>query len=507
VSENPPQPAPDWAENAFGGLLQAAPDAMLVVDHGGRILLVNAQVLTMFGYERDELVGRPVEQLIPEAARAAHAAHRNGYVAAPRVRAMGSGIDLRASRKDGSEFPVEISLSPMRTPDGLLVCAAIRDITRRKSEEALFRGLLEAAPDAMVIVDEDGRIQLVNAQTESLFGYQRSELIGKPVEMLVPERFSAHMSFRRGYVQEPRTRPMGLAGDLYARRKDDTEFPVEISLAPLQTDDGLLVSAAVRDISERRRMEDAAARAKDEFFATVSHELRTPLTSLIGYGELLGDLESMSAQGRRFLAVMMRSAERELRLVDDLLTLVQIEEGGLSILPTAVDLTVLVRDAVEAARPQAEESALALGIVVPGGPVLVQGDRDRLGQAVDNLLSNAIKFTPRGGAVQVTMRADGGLAIVDVADTGPGIDPADVDRLFERLYRASGAVEQQVPGAGLGLTITLAIVSAHRGTITIPRTDDSGTTFRVTLPVHHPVAADVVDPGSEEPGLDVVHPA
>jgi protein-histidine pros-kinase len=499
VSHNPALRAPEWAQAAFGGLLEAAPDAMLVVDDAGRILLVNAQVLAMFGYERADLVGRPVEDLIPAAARAAHAAHRNGYVAAPRVRAMGSGIDLRASRRDGSEFPVEISLSPMRTPQGLLVCAAIRDVTRRKREEALFRGLLEAAPDAMVIVDSDGLIQLVNAQTESLFGYHRSELVGKPVEVLVPERFGAHMSFRGGYVREPRTRPMGLAGDLYARRKDDTEFPVEISLAPLQTDEGLLVSAAVRDISERRRVEDAAARAKDEFFATVSHELRTPLTSLIGYGELLNDLETMSEQGRRFLSVMMRSAERELRLVDDLLTLVQIEQSGLSIIPTTIDLTTLVRDAVEAARPHAEESGLALGVVVPDVVVPVEGDRDRLGQAVDNLLSNAIKFTPVGGAVQVTLRLEDDHVAVDVADTGPGIDPDDVDRLFERLYRASVAVEQQVPGAGLGLTITLAIVQAHGGTISIPRTDPSGATFRIALPVAHPAATGPRDPAVELP--------
>jgi protein-histidine pros-kinase len=499
-----PEP-PTWAQAAFGGLLEAAPDAMLVVDESGRILLVNAQVLTMFGYSGDELVGQPVEQLIPAAARAAHAGHRDGYVAAPRVRAMGSGIDLRASRKDGSEFPVEISLSPVRTAEGLVVCAAIRDVSRRRREETLFRGLLEAAPDAMVIVDASGRVQLVNAQVEMLFGYDRSELIGQPVEVLVPARFADHVGFRQGYLDEPRTRPMGLAGELFARRKDGTEFPVEISLAPLKTEDGLLVSAAVRDITERRRMEQTAARAKDEFFATVSHELRTPLTSLIGYGELLTDMETLSPQGRRFLSVMLRSAERELRLVDDLLTLVQIEESGLSIIPTRMDMTGLVRDAVEAARPHAEESGLALGLLAPEHPLVVEGDRDRLGQAVDNLLSNAMKFTPAGGAVQVTLRREGNRVVVDVADTGPGVDPADLDRLFERLYRASAVVEQQVPGAGLGLTITQAIVKAHAGTIAIPRSDESGTTFRISLPVREAAPYDDLSPDDQD--LDVLRPS
>jgi protein-histidine pros-kinase len=493
VSEHAPAHGFAWAQSAFGGLLEAAPDAMVVVDESGRIVLVNSQVLAMFGYDPEELVGQPVEQLIPQAARGAHAAHRQGYVGTPRVRVMGSGLDLRACRKDGSEFPVEVSLSPMHTPEGLLVCAAIRDVTRRRREEDLFRGLLEAAPDAMVIVDQSGRIQLVNAQVEKLFGYERAELIGRPVEILVPERFAAHRSFRGGYVHEPRTRPMGLAGDLFARRKDDTEFPVEISLSPLQTDEGVLVSAAVRDISERRSIEDATARAKDEFFATVSHELRTPLTSLIGYGELLSDLEPLTEQGRRFLTVMLRSAERELRLVDDLLTLVQIEEGGLSILPTRLDVVAVVTDAVEAARPHAEESGLALRLDVPGHAVPVDGDGDRLGQAVDNLLSNAIKFTPHGGSVSVALRVEGEQAVIDVSDTGPGVGAEDVERLFERLYRASGAVEQQVPGAGLGLTITRAIVDAHGGTIGIPHTDTDGTTFRIALPLR---TAEVAPAGS-----------
>ena len=177
-----------------------------------------------------------------------------------------------------------------------------------------------------------------------------------------------HMAFRSGFVSEPRTRPMGLAGDLFARRKDGSEFPVEVTLSPLETEDGLLVSAAVRDISERRRMQDETDRVKDEFFATVSHELRTPLTSMIGYGELMSDLEELSPQGRRFLSVIMRSAERELRLVDDLLTLVAIEESGLAIRSAEIDLERVVRDAVEAARPRRRRRSSTWRWRPPGSP-------------------------------------------------------------------------------------------------------------------------------------------
>jgi protein-histidine pros-kinase len=468
----------------LAGLLEAAPDAMVVIDSAGAIVMANAQAEEIFGYDRGDLVGRSIDVLVPAKVEDAHRRHREAYVADPHVRPMGSGHDLQARRKDGSEFPVEISLAPLHTDAGLLISAAVRDVTRKRQEERLFRGLLEAAPDAMVIVDARGRIVLVNARVEEWFGYQRDELVGESVEMLVPERFAGmHVAFRSGYVAEPRSRPMGLAGNLFARRKDGSEFPVEISLAPLETDGGLLVSAAVRDISERRRMQQEADRVKDEFFATVSHELRTPLTSMLGYSELMADLEELSPQGRRFLQVIERSAERELRLVDDLLTLVAIEDTGLSIRADLNDLETIVRDAVEAARPRAAEVGIQLILEIPGFPVQVEVDRDRIGQAVDNLLSNAIKFTPAGGNVRVCLRTSGSVAEVDVADSGEGVREADAHRIFERLYRSGSAVAQQIPGAGLGLTIALAIAQAHGGSLELVRSGSSGATFRMTFPL------------------------
>jgi protein-histidine pros-kinase len=476
--------ANERSPSEMGGLLEAAPDAMLVIDHDGIIQLVNAQAEILFGYPRAELLGVAVEILVPDSLHEVHRRHRADYLPEPHARAMGSGLDLHARRRDGSEFPVEISLAPLYTDDGLFISAAVRDVTGKRREERLFRGLLEAAPDAMVIVDHSGTIVLVNAQVEERFGYERSELIGQSVEVLVPERFAGmHVAFRSGYVAGPRTRPMGLAGDLYARRKDGSEFPVEISLAPLETEEGLLISAAVRDISERRLMQEASDRVKDEFFATVSHELRTPLTSMLGYSELMADLEPLTPQGKRFLSVITRSAERELRLVDDLLTLVAIEESGLSIRPIVVDLEDVVREAVEAARPRAEEVDIELSMEIPGRPVEADADRDRIGQAIDNLLSNALKFTPAGGSVRVRLLADNPNAIIEVADSGMGIGEIDPQKVFERLFRSGSAVAQQVPGAGLGLTITLAIVEAHRGTIHVVKSDDSGTTFRMTLPL------------------------
>ncbi|WP_128380760.1 PAS domain S-box protein [Streptomyces cavernae] len=248
---------PRAAEDKFRGLLEAAPDAMVIVDGAGTIRLVNAQTEALFGYRREELLGRPVELLVPGRFRECHHLHREGYINNGQVRPMGAGLDLHGLRKNGTEFPVEISLSPLETADGLLVSAAVRDVTERKAAEERFRGLLEAAPDAMVIVDDAGIIKLVNAQTEALFGYRREELLGHPVELLVPGRFGTHhVEHRRGYGANRQVRPMGAGLELHGLRKNGTEFPVEISLSPMETADGLLVSAAVRDVSDRKRAEE-----------------------------------------------------------------------------------------------------------------------------------------------------------------------------------------------------------------------------------------------------------
>ena len=231
-------------------------------------------------------------------------------------------------------------------------------------------------------------------------------------------------------------------------------------------------------------MQEETDRVKDEFFATVSHELRTPLTSMIGYSELMTDLEELSPQGQRFLSVIMRSAERELRLVDDLLTLVAIEESGLAIRTAEIDLERVVREAVEAARPRAEEARLALSLETPGTAVPMYGDRDRLGQAMDNLLSNAIKFTPAGGRVRVVLRTSGPAAEIDVIDSGIGIGAEDPDAFFERLFRSPSrrrpADTRRRPGPDHRPGHRRGARRHHRGG---QQQTEEGTTFRMTFPL------------------------
>lgn len=248
------------SESKFVGLLESAPDAKVIADSNGRILMVNAQTERIFGYERDEIIGKEVEILIPERFHNKHTGHRQEYVEHPKVRGMGIGMELFGKRKDGSEFPVEISLSPMKLADeeGIIVISAIRDITRQKKAEAKFMGLLESAPDAMVITGDDGKIQMINAQTEKLFGYKRDDIIGKEVETFIPGRFhNKHTEHRHGYVEHPKVRSMGVGMELFGKRKDESEFPVEISLSPMKLvgESGIIVISAIRDITRQKAAE------------------------------------------------------------------------------------------------------------------------------------------------------------------------------------------------------------------------------------------------------------
>jgi PAS domain S-box-containing protein len=233
--------------------VDAAPNAMIMADASGIIVLVNAQTEKLFGYTREELVGCGVDMLIPKKYRQAHPGYRADFMREPRARAMGAGRDLFGVRKDGSEFPVEIGLNPMKTEQGMRVLSAIVDITERRRSEEMFRIAVDAAPNAMVMVDAGGKIVMVNTQTETLFGYTREELIGSGVEILIPQRYrGAHPAYRLDFMREPLARSMGVGRDLYGVRKDGSEFPVEIGLNPIETERGTLVLSAIIDITQRK---------------------------------------------------------------------------------------------------------------------------------------------------------------------------------------------------------------------------------------------------------------
>ena len=244
------------------------------------------------------------------------------------------------------------------------------------------------------------------------------------------------------------------------------------------------IASQIAQFVALRRAEAEAEQLKEDFFGLVSHELRTPLTSIVGYTEMLAkiDGERLSDRGRGFIDVIRRNARREMRLVGDLLVLVRIQAGTFEIEPGTAHLRRVVEQSVEAARPAAEKAGLELSLEATRVKPCA-GDAERLSQALDNLLSNAIKFTPEGGRVDIRLRGDDLAAVIEVADTGVGIPAKDHDRLFDRLYRASSATEEHVPGTGLGLTIVKAIVEAHEGTVEVESEEHQGSTFRIELPL------------------------
>jgi PAS domain S-box-containing protein len=245
-------------DEQFRLALEATPAAMIMVDRTGHLVFINALAETLFGYTRQEVVGRPIEMLVPERYRSRHPDLRNAFLASPSPRAMGAGRELYALRKDGREIPVEIGLNPFKTGQGGFILASVVDITERKRAEDRLRLTLEAAPVAILMVDRQGIIASMNAQAERILGYVRVELLGRAVETLVPERFrTRHPEHRGGFFTNPSPRSMGAGRELYALRKDGREVPVEIGLSPVTTEQGIFVLASIIDITERKATDDA----------------------------------------------------------------------------------------------------------------------------------------------------------------------------------------------------------------------------------------------------------
>jgi len=407
-------------EERFRQVVESAPSAMVMINIDGRIDMVNAQAERMFGYPRVELLGQRVELLLPERFRAHHPAMREAFFSEPNARPMGAGRDLYGRRKDGSEFPIEIGLNPIHTDEGPKVLSAIVDISARKRLEERLRQVVESAPSAMIMINQSGIIEMVNVQAERVFGYLRNELLGQPIELLVPLRYSAqHPAMRSSFFHDPLTRPMGKGRDLYARRKDGSEFPVEIGLNPIETDEGTKVLSAIVDISDRKQKEQKIQTALEEkniLLSEIHHRVKNNLQIV----HSLLDLQSTRIDDPAVLD-MLRDSQNRIRsmaLIHQTLYLsndfakVNINNVLESLIPALMESYNIDHSRVHHSF-NAVDVLLSINLAIPCGLI------------INELISNALKHafpSPTSGTitVELTKQADEKI-LLSVSDSGVGI--------------------------------------------------------------------------------------
>ena len=482
-------------------LLELTHDAIVVRALTGKILYWNRAAERLYGWQREEARGEIIHELL----------HTQFPKPSEEIIAevIESGFwegELVHRCRDGRNVTV-ISRWALRTdPAGqpVAILETNRDISLRKIEANKFRGLLESAPDAIVIADRFGRIEIVNAQTEKLFGHSRKEMIGRPVELLIPQRFHAtHIVDRERFSRSPHARAMGIGRDLFGLRKDGTEFPVEVSLSPLVTGEGTLIFSAIRDVSERRRAEleihklntelhskldelSVANQELESFSYSVSHDLRAPLRHIDGFARILKDEHAagLEDEGHRYLERVIQGANQMGRLVDDLIHLARV--GRSALIQQRVTLADLVRQAIAELPEEAEKREIEWRIE----PLPEQEcDPGLLKLAFTNLLSNAVKFT-RGretAVIEVGTRDIDGITAIFVRYNGVGFDPRYADKLFgvfQRLHK-----QEEFEGTGIGLATVQRIVRRHGGEIWAEADLDRGATFLFTLGVRPGAAA------------------
>ena len=365
-----------------------------------------------------------------------------------------------------------------------------------------LRLVIDAAPNAMLMVDRRGAVTLVNAQCERLFGYARAELLGMPVERLVPERFRAgHGSLRAGFHRAPSARPMGAGRDLFGLHRDGTEIPIEIGLNPLSTPQGDFVLASVIDITERKRAEDMrlqrdravdASQLKSQFVATMSHELRTPLNAIIAAAELLSATR-LDERQRSFVETIDGSAEALLAVISSILDFSKIEAGRIDLETRDFELESVIAGAAAVLAPQARDKGLALHTYVdPLIPPVLRGDQDRLRQILLNLIGNAVKFTERGQVVVRALPAEtssrSARVRFEVQDSGIGIGEKTLPKLFEPFVQADSSASRTYGGTGLGLSISKRLVELMDGEMGVTSELGSGSLFWFTACFGRPSA-------------------
>jgi PAS domain S-box-containing protein len=466
----------------LASVVQSADDAIVGKTVDGVITSWNSGAERLYGFSVQEAVGRRFDMVIPDGARTAELEMLRRVVAGQRVE------PYEADRlcKDGTPVTVSVAISPIMDAVGNIVGVASmsRDLSARKLAETKLSWMLEVAPDAILGVDASGSIELVNAQCERLFGYKREELMGQPVELVIPDG-----------LRPVDAGQIGAGMELTTLHKDGTEIPVEISLSALESPGGRLTMAAVRDITDRKLIErklreqnielERASQAKDNFLASMSHELRTPLNAIIGFtGTMLMKLPGpLNVEQEHQLGLVQSSGRHLLSIINDLLDLAKIESGRVQIALEPVDCLRVIEEVVQSLQPLAEAKALTLRIETFDGSATATADRRALGQILINLVNNAIKFTDTGEVCLSLIPAIGGEGSlrITVRDSGPGIPEADLARIFRAFERSVTSAKATDEGTGLGLHISQKLAELLNGAITVSSVVGKGSTFTISL--------------------------
>jgi PAS domain S-box-containing protein len=465
-------------ERMFSAAVETASYPIITKSLDGTITGWNPAAERLYRYTAAEAIGKNISLIVPPERRQEQSDMVRRSLADEPV----ENFETVRAAKGGRRIDVSLSIRPVKSESGVIVGVAkiTRDITEQKFAEEKFRLAVESCPSGMLIVDRAGKVVLVNTEIERLFGYDRHDLIGQSVDILVPTRLRGpHARHRDGFTLHPEAHKASGSRELAGRRKDGTEFPVEVVLNPIHTGEGLLVLGVVVDISERKRLE----RLKDEFVSTVSHELRTPLTSISGSLGLLigGAAGALPDPAARLLTIAQTNSQRLVRLVNDILDIEKMEANQISFNFRRVEARALAEQAIEANRGFAD----GYGIKVRLDPASVAGevhaDADRLAQVVTNLLSNAIKFSPPEGEVTVAIEQRDHEVRISVRDQGPGIPAEFRAHMFEKFAQADATDARRLGGTGLGLSIVKQIVTRLGGSVGFEDAQGGGTLFHVDL--------------------------
>jgi PAS domain S-box-containing protein len=473
--------------------IEESADGFFVADLDGRYTSVNAAGCELLGYSREDILGKTILDLIPPD-EAAQLADARAQLLAGRTHTA----EWHLRRQDGTYIPVEVSAKILA--DGRWQ-GLVRDITERKMaeqavrrSEARLEGIISIAADAIISIDGQQRIVMYNQGAEQIFGWSCAEAIGRPLDLLIPDRFAAaHREHVRAFGREDgSSRMMKGRTAIVGQRKNGEEFLAEAAISLLTIDGEPTFTVNLRDVTGAMRLQEelratldrlqAATRLKDEMLSVVAHDLRSPLSAAqLAASLLVREVPEDRREASRGAAERIdRSIRRAIRLVDDLLDVARIDRGALELRLDAVPPESLIADAIDAFQALAARASIRLEWEVDAGLPLVIADKDRMAQVFGNLLDNALKFTPAGGRVRVSAAQSGDMIRFAVLDSGVGLEATDLPHAFDRFWQATGSKHR---GAGLGLAIAKGIVEVHGGQISVDSTVGVGTTFTFTLPV------------------------